>query len=82
MNPTKTAAYRLSQHKSQQNTPIIYVQLDKAKNKITCDNQSDGEKIIPFFMEDNSFACINTDGCKYTRKQYSLEPCSATTTRK
>ena len=33
-------------------------------------------------MEANSFASINTDGCKYTRKQYPLEPCSATTTHK
>ena len=82
MNPKNIAAYRLSQHKRQQNTPIIYVQLDKVKNDITCENQSGGANIIPFFMEANSFACINTDGCKYTRKQYPLEPCSATTTHK
>ena len=47
MNPTKIEAYRINQHKRQQNTPIIYVQLDRVKNSIICDNQSDGENIIP-----------------------------------
>ena len=39
------------------------------------DNRSGRGNIIPFFLEANSF----TDGCKYNRKQYPLEPCTTTT---
>jgi hypothetical protein len=82
MHPThKIGAYRLGLHKRQLNTPIIFVQMENVADNITCLKNKDS--VIPFFMDSSEYTpSIPSNGKRYIRKQYPLEPCSATTTVK
>jgi hypothetical protein len=77
----KIGAYRLGAHTRQLNAPIIFVQMDNISGNMSCFQNM--TNVIPFFMDANEFVpSLQCNGKRYIRKQYALEPCSATTTVK